>query len=276
MKNWHFSIHPAGVLCLLASLLFVPANRLLAVALAVMIHEGGHLVAMRLCSIRHLEVEWTPLGFVAQAAGFPMLPTGKRLAIAAAGIGASGAAALLCLPFARQVYFAYQLLECNASLLLVNSLPVLPLDGSRVLLALAGKLGWEQKVERLLLLLSYLCSAALCVLGLYSAFQGTFNPLLLALGPYLAYAAHESVHSGGVYTVRRFEQRPGMVPGRLYPARTYAVTGPAEAAQCLRAAGHCPENSCLIVHQVDAVTGAVVCTLTEHQVKKTIFGVDKK
>ncbi len=269
MRHWHFSIHPAGGLCLLGALLFVPLQQVLAAAVAMLLHEGAHLLCMYLCGVTRLFVEWTPLGFVAQAGGFSLLPPRKRLVIALAGVGASGAAALLCLPFAKQSRFVYELLVSNLSLWLVNSLPVLPLDGSRILLALAG--GAEKALEKWLLILSYLCAAALCCLGLYSAMQGCFNPMLLLLGPYLAYAARESTQSSSIRSLRVFDRRQACETNALYPVSAYAAVGVPPLSALLRAVKRCPEGKYLLVHQVDRKSGRICGTLTEAQLHQKLF-----
>lgn len=271
MRHWRFSIHPAGGVCLLAALLFVPMERLLAAAVAMLLHEGAHLLAMRLCGVIHVSVEWTPLGFVAHAGSYPLLPKQKRLLIAAAGVAASGSAALVCLPFAGRSRFAYELLVNNLSLWLVNSLPLLPLDGSRILLALAAGAGLEEKLEKCLLLFSYLCAAALCALGLYSAFLGSFNPLLVVLGPYLAYAARCSARDSSIRGVRRLERYAARQTGMLYPAKTYVCIGAPTQAAVLRAARQCGENSCLVVHQLEKQSGKLHTTLTEAQLHRFLF-----
>ena len=71
MRKWHFSIHPAGVCCLLLAGLLLPFDRLCAAALAILLHEGAHLLAMAQCGVARLSIEWTPLGFVAQAGKLP-------------------------------------------------------------------------------------------------------------------------------------------------------------------------------------------------------------
>ena len=175
-----------------AKILFLPFDRLLAAAAAIVLHEGSHLLAMAFCGVKRISIEWTPLGFVAQAGSLPLLPVGKRFCIAAAGLGASAAGAAVCLPFAMQHRFAYELLNANLSIGLLNSLPVLPLDGSRILLAAAAKLGVEKGMAKLLLAVSYATSGGVCALGLYSACCGMLRPALCVLGPYLAYAAWRS------------------------------------------------------------------------------------
>ncbi len=266
MKKWRFTIHPAGVLCLLAAVLFLPGQRLAAAAMAILLHEGAHLLAMRLCGVQRLHVEWTPLGFVAQAGELPLLPWGKRLWIAAAGLLVSGAAALVHLPFAARFRFAYEGLMANVSVLLINSLPMLPLDGSRILLALAAGAGWEKPLEKGLLIFSYATAIGLCALAMYSAFAGVLQPSLLLLGPYLAYAARQSVQESSADQIRRMEWRCRRQAGKLYPAQVWVSVGKAENTAVLHAIRQCPEERYLLIHQIDPASGSLQSVQSEKQV----------
>lgn len=270
MSKWRFSIHPAGGLCLLAGMLFLPLDRLLAAAAAIILHEGAHLLVMLLCGVKRVSIEWTPLGFVAQAGSLPLLPAGKRFCIAAAGLGASAAGAAACLPFAMQYRFAYELLNANLSIGLINSLPVLPLDGSRVLLAASAKLGIEKPAAKVMLAVSYAVSAGVCTLGLYSACCGMFRPALCVLGPYLAYAAWRSARESCTDQLRRLEGRSRRPQKMLYPAQVWVAVGEPEPFQVLHALGQCPEERYFILHRLDASDGRLCAVQTEKQLMSSL------
>ena len=270
MSKWRFSIHPAGGLCLLAGILFLPFDRLLAAAAAIVLHEGAHLLAMALCGVKRISIEWTPLGFVAQAGSLPLLPIGKRFCIAAAGLAASATGAAVCVPFAMQHRFAYELLNANLSIGLLNSLPVLPLDGSRILLAAAAKLGVEKGMAKILLAVSYAASAAVCALGLYSACCGMFRPVLCVLGPYLAYAAWRSARESCTDQLRRLEERNRRAKKSMYPAQVWVSVGEPEPFQLLHALGQCPEEKDLILHRLDPSDGRLHAVQTEKQLMSSL------
>lgn len=271
MSKYRVSVHPAGMFGLLAACFFVPVDRLFSAGLAVVLHESGHVIAMRLCGVERCCIEWTPVGFVAQMEGLYLLSAAKRFWIAAGGIAASLFGCLVCLVFAGKSFFFYQMLTFNLSLCVFNGLPALPLDGSKMILAIATKAGVERIVEKLLLAVSYVVSAALSIIGLYSALAGFFNPLLLLTGPYLAYAAKASTRDSTIGMVQRSEMRRYRPGDGLYPACAYVATGEPDRSSLLRVLRECPENAYLLIHRVDAHTGKVSGVVSEKQFLQEIF-----
>ncbi|MCD8161495.1 MAG: site-2 protease family protein [Clostridiales bacterium] len=154
-----------------------------AVLLSAALHEGGHLWACRLCRVRVRAVRITVWGaeLLLEELHRPL----RRLAVA----GAGPAVSLLC-AFAAAFAFPRQgwaQLFAGASLILglFNLLPVPPLDGGRILLALLELAGLgvraEGVVSRLttaLLVLSLAPGAALALAG---------NPSLLLLELWLLF-----------------------------------------------------------------------------------------
>ena len=91
----------------------------------------------------------------------------------------------------------------NLSLTMINCLPVWPLDGARLCLALARRMGWETAVRRLMTALSWLAAGLMLALGLYGAWHGYINLSLFAIGPYLCYAAQQGSVSESVRRLQR-------------------------------------------------------------------------
>ena len=138
--KWHVSIHPMGVVCLLAALLFMPIERITAIGIAIASHEAAHLLAIMLCKVKQCSLEWTPLGFVAQAERFTSLPSLQRLLIAGSGLLASLFLSMVFYQLSVHGSFFNSLFTANLAILLVNALPILPLDGGNVILALSAGL----------------------------------------------------------------------------------------------------------------------------------------
>lgn len=271
MSRYRVTIHPAGMAGIAAACLFVPVDKLIPAVLAVVIHESGHVLAMWICGVERCRIEWTPVGFVAQTEGYDRLPAARRFWVAAGGIVASGVGCLVCMLFAGMSHFCYLLLTANLSLCLFNGLPALPLDGSKMLIALAAKAGLERKTERFLLAISYAVAAALCLLGIYGAMAGEWNPLLLLVGPYLAYAAKTSVRDSAIGTIQRLAQKKRLSEEKLYPVCSYVAAGEPGLPELLRAVRKCPENAYLLIHQVDTRSGAVQSISTETQIAQMLF-----
>lgn len=262
--NWRFSIRPSGIICLAAAVLFWPIDRLLTAAVLMAIHEGGHLLAMLLCRVKNCTVEWTPFGFVADAAGYGALPSVKQLMISLSGPLASGIVGIVCWSLAGTHPAAAQAFALNTAILIINAMPVLPLDGGRALLAACAMLGFRNTPRKILLTASCLLAAGLTVLGLYGITQGVLNPTLLALGPYLAYAARQYAYTGGVESVCLLEGRTRRKPG-LYRAETWVSVGHPDRVSLLKAAKGCPQKKYLMVYAVDPASGAVLDELSEKQ-----------
>ena len=132
----------AAALALMAAAIFVDAALLACILAAAAAHEAGHGAALLIFKERVSELRVEPWGFEMSCAG--TLSYGKEIVTAAAGPIASLLLAVLLSAAGR--YFSAQILYFAAGVSFVfgifNALPVLPLDGGRVLQnALALPLG---------------------------------------------------------------------------------------------------------------------------------------
>jgi Zn-dependent protease len=119
-----------GALLLLGVLLFSAHTLCLATLIAVLVHEGGHILAARCLRVRLRLLELDTPGARLVPAG--ALPSYRAEALlAAAGPAASLLLALFCLPHGGA--FCRAVLWATLSLALFNLLPVRGFDGERVL-----------------------------------------------------------------------------------------------------------------------------------------------
>lgn len=182
-----FRVHPASLALLAGAFLFAPSSQVLASLLALACHEAAHLIAMRICGVPVCYMELTPFGGMADAAQFEQLSPLNQAICAAAGVAASFIGAWFFRDAQDGFYMAF--FQSQISLAVVNALPLWPLDGARVCMAFAIRLGCERAARRLLSVLAQAAGALLVVLGLYGAWHGYVNLSLLTAGPYLCYAA---------------------------------------------------------------------------------------
>ena len=158
---------------------FLDGEGLIACALpAALVHELGHLLALRLCRARVHTLRLGLLG--AELCYSGALNRGETLLCAAAGPAAG-----LLYALAACAWGGPFLLRSGALSLCLsawNLLPVLPLDGGRVLLALAG--------ERLSRRVGELTATALLLGGLVLLYRGG-GPAPLAAGIWLLYQARK-------------------------------------------------------------------------------------
>lgn len=107
------------------------------------LHEGAHLMAARLARARVTELRLTPFGAAIHLGNLFALSPGRLLGIAAAGPAANLALAITSAALAQWGWLAPEAAlrwaRVNLSLMLFNLLPALPLDGGRMLYALAAR-----------------------------------------------------------------------------------------------------------------------------------------
>ena len=180
MKRRRFSldIRP-GAVALLAGLYFLlPLRWCARLALAVTVHELGHVAALVLCGAEIYGLRMEGCGLALRCAP----PEGGVRTIAAAISGPAAGVGLFCIlrglgyPEGADLSLLY---TC------VNLLPVLPPDGGRALQAAVAALAGVRAAERLLDVLGLVLPAALMGLGVVLFARG----MGLALGVFGAWLA---------------------------------------------------------------------------------------
>ena len=115
--------------------------------LCAVLHELAHVAAYRLCGISMESVTLLPFGLCAVPKDSLRISPKQEILCAAAGplVNLLTVSLLLALPLPAESETVRYLLYCNAALCLVNLLPILPLDGGRILYySLAVK--WDASV----------------------------------------------------------------------------------------------------------------------------------
>jgi len=188
------AINPLFLLVCLAYLYLDPVETL-AVILALLLHEGGHLLASLLCGLRLLRVELFPFGgqiFTDSMVGDTPLRdvlvalTGPAVSLSSAGLTyiMKGNLEMPGFPF----FLGYSLL-----LGLFNLLPALPLDGGRVFKALLSmRLGWR-KATVVASWSGLVLAVGICIIGLYLGLKDFQALNLLLIGGFLGYKAREEL-----------------------------------------------------------------------------------
>ena len=168
------------------------------------LHELGHAMAAAAFGVRIYELELLPFGACVRMEnvfeGHPL----KESIIAAAGPVTS----LMCAVSACALsgYFPgfiteqLKLAERFGLITAVfNLLPVLPLDGGRILRALISRKCDFGRATRIVSAMGMTAGAGLFVWGVYEIFNATANPMLPLLGVFLFFSALEQ------YRLGRFE-----------------------------------------------------------------------
>lgn len=133
------SLHPLFVLVMLLSVITGQFLELVTLFMIVFIHEMGHVCAALLNGVTVKSVQLLPFGGVAVIEDHGRLNAGREIAIALAGPLQNGIMILIALLLQQlgggsSAFLAY-FIQANAIIALFNLLPVLPLDGGKIVQA---------------------------------------------------------------------------------------------------------------------------------------------
>ena len=171
MRRVRFRVSSPAVLLFALAYFFDGSGVVSAAVPAVLVHEAGHYLALRLCRRRVRSVRVGVLGLALDYAG--SLDDRQTIVCAAGGPLAGLLYALVFCTLSRRFLRLSGAVSC--ALTLFNLLPILPLDGGRIVAALIGEenaLRVSQAAAVLLMLGGWLVSAALGAPGLL--FAGAF------------------------------------------------------------------------------------------------------
>ncbi|MEK5039090.1 M50 family metallopeptidase [Sporosarcina sp. FSL K6-3457] len=146
--------------------------------ISLLIHEMGHLIAAYVTGMRVRSCVIMPYGGELIISNRQLEPKKKRIIVALGGPLATG----LLLALATWIEFPGddQVIRIQVALLVLNLLPILPLDGGQVICALLETDGSEYRTRALVLVHSMLFIAA-AILLLICGLPKTIPYILLAL-----------------------------------------------------------------------------------------------
>ncbi|QHT62059.1 Zn-dependent protease [Paenibacillus lycopersici] len=188
-----WSVHPLFVLIMLASVLTGSFVELLTLFAIVLVHELGHVIAARSFGWTVREVKLLPFGGVAEVEDGSGLSAKEEALVALAGplqnVWMAGAAWLLGQIGIWQPEWAAYVCQANIMIGLFNLLPILPLDGGKLLqaglsrtLTFHGTLVWGTRIS---LFFSALMIVGAAVPALLSKNAVHLHANLLAVGLFL-------------------------------------------------------------------------------------------
>jgi stage IV sporulation protein FB len=185
-----WSVHPLFVLVMLASVVTGYFAELLTLFAIVLVHELGHVIAARGYGWTVREVKLLPFGGVAEVEEAGSVPAKEEAAVAIAGPLQNAWMAAAAWALGQLGWwngdFADYVLRANLMIGLFNLLPILPLDGGKLMQAALGRtltfhqsLIWSARI-------SLVFSAMMTVYALIPAFhEGGIQANLLLLGIFL-------------------------------------------------------------------------------------------
>ncbi|MDP1511340.1 M50 family metallopeptidase [Paenibacillus sp. CMAA1739] len=188
------SLHPLFVLVMLTSVLTGHFIEIMTLFTLVFIHELGHATAASLLGARLLSIQMLPFGGVAVIEDQGKLNAWKEIIIALAGPLQNGIMIiiLLWLRNVNGVEHAYvnYIIQGNAVIALFNLLPILPLDGGKILQSLISIFFSYHRTLIWTFRASIVTSLLFCLYGI-SPLLRQGEPLhlnLLAVGFFLLYS----------------------------------------------------------------------------------------
>lgn len=206
------SLHLATVLFVLYAVLLGHGVWLMAGMVSILLHECAHGATATLMGYPPASIELTPLGALMRLEDEAALPPIKRLLILLAGPAAT---LLLCwsaLVLTRcgtlDRYTGQLIFMANVSILLVNLLPALPLDGGRVLALLLSLCLSGDTVRRVMRWLGTVLGGGCIVLNIVLCWTaGGGNLSLTCAGCFLMYAASTGTATAALSELRSFMAR---------------------------------------------------------------------
>lgn len=165
-------ISGAALIWLALLILILPVKWIAAAVVAAAFHEGCHILAIRICGGKIIDLKIGQRGTVMDIA---YLTPWQELVCALAGPLGSGFLVILAGAFPR-------LAVCALFHGLYNLLPIYPMDGGRALRCIMTILFGEERAEAACLWIARLLCCVLLMAGLYALFvlRIGFLPLVLA------------------------------------------------------------------------------------------------
>jgi len=227
IKAWGigWSIHPLLVIVMIASVLTGYWAELAALFAIVLVHELGHVLAAKSYGWRIRSIKLLPFGGVAETEEAGTVPARQEAIVAAAGplqnVWMAGAAYVLGASGGWDSDWANYIVQANLMIGLFNLLPILPLDGGKLMQVwLSFILPYHQALERSTQI-SLVLSAAMVAVACYPIAGGGIQLNMLVVGLFL-FASNWTFRRHIPYVFIRFLMNRGSEANRRQEAGTIA------------------------------------------------------
>ena len=203
-------------------------------ALALLLHELGHLLVARGLGYEVRSMELWPFGAALSmnggAGSLPMALAGPLGGLAAAGMS------LLLLRLVPQTGGVMEpFFLMNLTLSAVNLLPTEPLDGGRALSALLARPLGARRARRCTAWTGLLLGGALLALGVYGAFLGVGSESALLFAGFLLFSGIRAIWGEDRALEELIDRQASLRAGRPVEVREAALLGDRTAGEALRA-----------------------------------------
>ncbi len=182
-----FKIHILFFPLLAASILGNYFESFIAAYISALIHEFGHIITAKLTGVKISHIEILPFGICGKLNDSLIKSPDKEVLIAISGPFLSFFLALLIYllkPYIPQDIFCC-IFPLNLLLGIVNLIPVLPLDGGRILKARLTKSLGTIPALRICLFISYVFTSIIIFISVYGLITSSFNFSLILICSFL-------------------------------------------------------------------------------------------
>ncbi len=182
-----FKIHILFFPLLAASILGRYSESFLAAYISALIHEAGHIIVAYLVGVKISHIEILPFGICGRLKDNLIKNPDKEVLIALSGPFLSFLLAFSA--YLLKPYISEDIYNCifplNLLLGIVNLIPVIPLDGGRILKAKLTKSLGILPALKISLFISYIFTAVIILASIYCLLVASFNFSLILTGSFL-------------------------------------------------------------------------------------------
>lgn len=220
MKRWRIGgfgatevyLHPAMLLYALYAFLIGHGWYMFIATISIVLHEGAHAFVALLFGKPPSCIEITPMGAVMRMEEDRYLPTGKQILVLLAGPMMTFILAVSSIALVKGGFLTneigYLLFISNLSILLLNLLPVHPLDGGRILALVLCCFISMRKVTRIMRVIGCIIGIGLIVTNVYTSIHmGGWNLSLTFAGCCILYGAYSATTPWALAELRYFLDR---------------------------------------------------------------------
>ena len=233
-------MNPFFILLLAAALIWGRFWEALLLFAIVLWHESFHVLAAALYKLPVVDIELLPFGGVARMEAFLQLNPGMEWVVAAAGPLANillvGLAHGL-LPYVEiSPYWFHFFIQANLGMALFNLIPVLPLDGGRVLRSVLVRFRGFAQATRTTARLGQVFSVLLAAWGVYNVFYRRYNFILVLFTGVMLFAAARKEQENAGYVFMRYltSRQQQLRARRVFAVKHIAATSDSSLGEVLR------------------------------------------
>lgn len=225
-------------------------------ALALLLHELGHLLVARGLGYEVRSMELWPFGAaLSMNGGAGSLPV--ALAGPLGGLTAAGMSLLLLRLIPRSAGVMEPFFLINLSLSAVNLLPAEPLDGGRALSALLARRLGRRRARHAMAWTGLALGGALMALGVYGAVLGVGSETALLFAVFLVFSALRTLLGEDRALEGLLDRQASLRAGRPVEIREVALRADRTAGEALRALRQGRYTLIRVIDEGDRMRGAL-------------------